>query len=258
MKFLYKIVLLASVVTSVTAIPSIAATCSPTGICNACTNCSSCGNCSKRGGSCSVCRGSGGGRGNGSSSSSTSSSTRSTFRSTPNYTPPSANEIAAYTRQQEAESRRQQAIRRQNQRQIDAWYAKQPYTAKCIGVADGDTITVLKDRKQIRIRLYGIDAPEKNQAFGQQAKNSLSKAAFNKYVKVFPQGTDRYGRTLAWLFVGDKCLNREMVANGMAWHYAQYAPREQRLASLQSQARTRKIGLWSAAATPPWSWRRNR
>ena len=80
---------------------------------------------------------------------------------------------------------------------------RQPYTARSIGVTDGDTIKVLRDRKTIRIRLYAIYALGKAQALGQQSKNFLCAAAFNKNVKVFPKGTDRYGWMLAWIFVGD-------------------------------------------------------
>ena len=119
-----------------------------------------------------------------------------------------------------------------------------------VAVADGDTITVLDESKQQhKIRLMGIDAPEKKQAYGQSSKESLSDLVYMKDVDVFWLKHDRYGRTIGKVsFDGnDMCL--EQIKRGMACHYKQYE-REQSESdrSLYSQgesvARALKIGLW--------------
>jgi endonuclease YncB( thermonuclease family) len=91
----------------------------------------------------------------------------------------------------------------------------QTFTAKCIGVSDGDTITVLtSDRQQVKIRLHGIDCPEGGQAFGRKAKGFTSQLVFGKTVDVKPVTNDRYGRTVAHVFVDDKSVSHEIVAAG--------------------------------------------
>jgi endonuclease YncB( thermonuclease family) len=122
-----------------------------------------------------------------------------------------------------------------------------------VGVSDGDTITVLDDNKQRHvIRLMGIDAPEKVQAFGQRAKLSLSDLVFNRDVSVTWFKKDRYGRTIGQVYVGatDVCL--EQTKLGLAWHFKVYE-REQsvedrtRYADAEEQARIAKNGLWIEA-----------
>jgi endonuclease YncB( thermonuclease family) len=130
-------------------------------------------------------------------------------------------------------------------------------------VNDGDTLRVLyvagQTKSEIRIRLYGIDAPEKSQAFGAQAKQALSTLAFGKDLTVYSKGRDRYGRLLAWLSVGNTSINGAMVRSGAAWWYRQYAARETELAQLEADARANRRGLWiDAAPVAPWEWRRKR
>jgi micrococcal nuclease len=93
------------------------------------------------------------------------------------------------------------------------------YSARVVAIADGDTITVLTPEKhQVKIRLASIDAPETGQDFGSRAKQAASTLAFGKTVTIRPQGTDRYGRTLAEVILpGGRSMNREMVRQGMAW-----------------------------------------
>jgi endonuclease YncB( thermonuclease family) len=95
------------------------------------------------------------------------------------------------------------------------------YSARVIGISDGDTITVLTaDRVQHRIRLHGIDAPETGQDFGSRAKQAASALAFGKTVTVRARDTDRYGRTAADVILPDgRSLNRQMVREGFAWRY---------------------------------------
>lgn len=136
--------------------------------------------------------------------------------------------------------------------------AQSAVTLRCVAVHDGDTLRVLNGRTQIRVRLYGIDAPELGQSFGKAAKQALSDFAFGQDVTLYPTGTDRYGRLLAWVFRGQRCVNRELVSNGLAWWYEKYAPHETGLRNAQNAARAARRGLWSAAAIPPWEYRREK
>ena len=92
------------------------------------------------------------------------------------------------------------------------------YSARVVGIADGDTITILKaDKTQHRIRLWGVDAPETGQDFGSRAKQAASSLAFGKQVTIRARDTDRYGRTVAGVILPDgRSMNREMVRQGMA------------------------------------------
>ena len=121
---------------------------------------------------------------------------------------------------------------------------------RVVEVADGDTLTVLDaQKKQHKIRLLGIDAPEKAQPFGQKSKESLSHLAFQKQVQVRSSKKDRYGRTVGQVFVGNVDVCLEQVKLGMAWHYKTYQ-REQtpedrvRYDRAESLAREQRVGLW--------------
>lgn len=129
-------------------------------------------------------------------------------------------------------------------------------TGKVIGVTDGDTITVLDSEKhQVKIRLEGIDAPESGQPFGTQAKKALSEKAFGKEVTIKETGKDKYGRTLGHVYVGKLHVNRELVAEGFAWHYKEFN-RDADLATAENEARAAKRGLWrDDVPTPPWDFR---
>jgi endonuclease YncB( thermonuclease family) len=136
---------------------------------------------------------------------------------------------------------------------------------RVVGVTDGDTVTVLDASKmQYKIRLMGIDAPEKKQAFGGKSKESLSALVFNKQVTIEYSKRDRYGRTIGKIIVDGVDANLEQVKAGMAWHYKQYQ-KEQSIddriayAHAEEQARAEKRGLWvDSDPTPPWDWRRQR
>lgn len=132
------------------------------------------------------------------------------------------------------------------------------YAAKVVGVTDGDTITVLTaEKRQVKVRLHAIDAPETGQDFGSRAKQTASELAFGKEVTVREVDTDRYGRTVAEVILPDgKSLGPELVRAGMAHWYRKYAPTDRDLASLEADAKAAKRGLWSqAGAVPPWEWR---
>lgn len=140
-----------------------------------------------------------------------------------------------------------------------AFTVNDPFTAKVIGVTDGDSIVILTgDKQQIKIRLEGIDCPETNQDFGNRAKQATVDLCFGKEVIVQKTGEDRYGRTLAYVYVDDLCVNKQLLKLGMAWHYKQYN-KDQELAKLEVEARENKIGLWSQSnPTPPWEYRSNK
>lgn len=125
-----------------------------------------------------------------------------------------------------------------------------------VGVSDGDTVTVLNpEKRQVKIRLVEIDAPESKQAFGTQSKQSLSDICFKKEVIVNDRGTDKYNRTLGRLNCGGVDANAEQVKRGMAWAYRQYLT-DQSIIKLEDDAKTGTVGLWhDEHPTPPWEFR---
>ena len=133
-------------------------------------------------------------------------------------------------------------------------------TYKVVGIADGDTIRILKDNKEVRIRLAEIDCPERRQAFYEQAKQFTAEKAFGKNVKInVIKESDRYGRVVAEVILPDgSSLNEELIKAGLAWHYKQFS-KSKKLAELEKEARENKQGLWSDPnAEPPWEFRKNR
>lgn len=133
---------------------------------------------------------------------------------------------------------------------------------KVIGISDGDTIDVLDSSKVThRIRLTGIDAPEKAQAFGQRAKEHLSDTLFGKQVEVQGGKTDKYGRTVGKVTVNGDDANLEQVKSGFAWHYKQYSSEQsvsdrELYSNAEEKARSSRAGLWrDAHPMPPWEWR---
>ncbi len=125
-----------------------------------------------------------------------------------------------------------------------------------MGVSGGDTITVLHGGKPVRIRLNGIDSPEKRQAFGNRAKQFTSTLVFGKAVTVQALDRDRYGRTVGEVLLPDgRSLNHELVRAGLAWMYRRYT-NDQSLSDLEEEARVARRGLWADPhAVPPWEWR---
>lgn len=129
---------------------------------------------------------------------------------------------------------------------------------KVVSIQDGDTITVLQGSSTYRIRLQGIDCPEKGQAFGNVARQFTSDLAFGKKVKVKYEERDQYKRYLGTVYVGDRNLNKELLKAGLAWHYKEYS-QDPVLAGLEIKARLDKKGLWSdPKAIPPWEFRRSK
>jgi endonuclease YncB( thermonuclease family) len=132
------------------------------------------------------------------------------------------------------------------------------YFAPVISVLDGDTLEVLNGHHAERIRLSGIDCPEKGQAFGSNAKHAASALAFGKQVTVQTHGYDKYKRTLADVLLPDGLnLNQELVKQGWCWWYRKYAPGDTVLEGLENEAREAKKGLWvDPAPIPPRVFRK--
>jgi endonuclease YncB( thermonuclease family) len=136
---------------------------------------------------------------------------------------------------------------------------------RIVAVYDGDTVTLLdRNKKQHRIRLAGIDAPEKSQPFGQRSRQSLADQVFSQDVTVETSKTDKYGRQVGKILVGGVDVNLEQVKRGLAWHYKAYAREQHRIdrqayAAAEATARAVQIGLWrEKEVVPPWEFRRLR
>lgn len=131
--------------------------------------------------------------------------------------------------------------------------------ARVVGVLDGDTVDLLASGNQrIRCRLYGIDAPEKAQAYGAQSKQSLSDMVFGQNIEYQVKDSDRYGRSICRLFIGGRDVNLEQINRGYAWMYRQYT-KDPVYDGAEGTARAARRGLWADSRTPvePWNWRRN-
>ena len=129
------------------------------------------------------------------------------------------------------------------------------FEGRVVGIADGDTLTVLHEREQTKVRLAEIDAPEKAQPFGQRSRQSLAELCSQQPVRVADKGRDRYGRTIGRVWCAGVDANAEQVRRGMAWVYDRYAA-DQALYALQAEARAAHRGLWvDAHPVPPWEWR---
>ncbi len=133
----------------------------------------------------------------------------------------------------------------------------QELTGYVVKIADGDTLTVLVDREQVRVRLAEIDTPERGQPWASQARQALAAKVFNRDVRVVVIDMDRYGRTVGRVYVGDRDVCRELVAEGHAWVFRRYN-RDKSLLNDEAKARASRRGLWglSEEPVPPWDWRR--
>ncbi len=128
---------------------------------------------------------------------------------------------------------------------------------RVVGIQDGDSITVLLERTPKKVRIFGIDAPERAQPWSARAKRALSDRVHGETVRLVQRDVDRYGRIVAEVFVGDVCVACEMVRGGHAWVYRRYT-RDPRLLALEDEAREGRVGLWGLPEydrVAPWSWR---
>jgi micrococcal nuclease len=145
----------------------------------------------------------------------------------------------------------------------DAPAAPQPTTAaqaairwRVVTVHDGDTVWCLDDDKvRHKVRLFGIDAPEIGQPFGTKSRDRLAELIKGREVEVEGHGHDRYGRPLARLEIDGQDVDRQMVLDGMAWHFKRYS-NDATLAAAEVEARAARRGLWAdRQPMPPWEWR---
>ena len=133
------------------------------------------------------------------------------------------------------------------------------FDGRIVKVTDGDTVDVLDtSNKLTKVRLYGIDAPEKKQDFGQKSKQFVLDIVAGKTVSVEAIDTDRYGRTVGVVHIGNTVLNAEILKSGLAWYYEKYCKSSfcGEWQQIESQARSSKIGLWSIPnPQAPWDFR---
>ncbi len=129
------------------------------------------------------------------------------------------------------------------------------FTGRVVGVLDGDSLVVLRDGRQVIVRLHGVDAPEGGQAYGNVSKRALSNLVFGKTVAVDVRDIDQYQRSVARVTLEGEDVSLEMIRGGYAWHYAHYS-RDARYAAAQREARAAQRGLWQDR-TPiaPWDYR---
>jgi endonuclease YncB( thermonuclease family) len=139
------------------------------------------------------------------------------------------------------------------------------WVGSVVGIADGDTLTFLDDGKTPhRIRLDGIDAPERTQDHGQRARESLASMAHGRRAVAACPETDRYGRAVCRVTVDGTDVGLEQIRRGLAWHYVKYANEQspgdrEKYAGAEEQARSTQLGLWSTStAVPPWDFRRGK
>lgn len=132
------------------------------------------------------------------------------------------------------------------------------WLGECVRVLDGDTIEVMNGTTAERIRLYGIDCPEKKQDFSRVASKFTADMVFRKVVEIVPVSKDKYGRTIAYVRVDGKSLNKELLRAGLSWWYKKYARADDVLEKLEKEACSARAGLWSdPCPIPPWDWRHN-
>jgi micrococcal nuclease len=131
------------------------------------------------------------------------------------------------------------------------------FTGEVIRVLDGDTIEVLHEKKPERIRLYGIDCPEKGQAFGQKAKQATSSLLFGKDVRIESHGRDKHRRTLGTVFDGDLNVNQKLVKEGWCWCLGSLCRKNRLLSNSNKRRRKLRKGYGQTPnPVPPWLYRR--
>lgn len=142
-------------------------------------------------------------------------------------------------------------------------FAASEITGRVVKVSDGDTITALASgNRQAKIRLYGIDCPERKQAFGNRARQFTARMIAGQTVRVEVMDTDRYGRLVGIVYMENGLdLNSELLEAGLAWVYPQYCKAAfcDEWRKLETRARRAAVGLWiDKNPVPPWQWRKER
>ena len=125
---------------------------------------------------------------------------------------------------------------------------------KVVSIHDGDTITILQNKTQTKVRLFGIDAPELKQPYGKKSKQFLANLIAGEVVEVNENGKDRYKRIIGTIYLNGADINAQMVANGYAWAYRKFS---KKYTAQESKAKSQKLGLWrDKEPIPPWGWRK--
>ncbi len=148
---------------------------------------------------------------------------------------------------------------------ISARVPAETVTGRIVGISDGDTVTLLyEEHVQHKIRVAGIDAPEKKQDFGEKSKSHLSALAYNRPAQADCRTIDRYRRQICVVYVDGRDVGLEQVKVGMAWWYQQYAREQTKQERIDYEhaellAKLHRTGLWNSKnPTPPWEWRHDR
>lgn len=139
-------------------------------------------------------------------------------------------------------------------------FAADSMVGRVVKVTDGDTVTVLVKKTDVIVRLAEIDAPEMGQPWGKRAKQGLAALVFGKQVEFVPTIIDRYGRTVANLYVDGRLVGRDLIRMGHAWVYRTYRG-DSEIMDLEEAARSARHGLWGLAEAErmaPWDWRLKR
>ena len=165
-------------------------------------------------------------------------------------------------------SKKSTAARSTKNNSLNAKVVQNPTILKgyqAVKVSDGDTLNVQKVEngkfvgEVMKIRMFGIDAPEKTQDYGIESKQALEKLVNGKTLEIEEKNRDRYGRTVAVVYVNGKNVNEEMVKNGNAWWYQEYDKKDTKMQAYQENAKKNKLGLFGKRGyIEPWNYRREK
>ena len=165
-------------------------------------------------------------------------------------------------------SKKSTAARSTKNNSLNAKVVQNPTILKgyqAVKVSDGDTLNVQKVEngkfvgEVMKIRMFGIDAPEKTQDYGIESKQALEKLVNGKTLEIEEKNRDRYGRTVAVVYVNGKNVNEEMVKNGNAWWYREYDKKDTKMQAYQENAKKNKLGLFGKRGyVEPWNYRKEK
>ena len=165
-------------------------------------------------------------------------------------------------------SKKSTAARSTKNNSLNAKVVQNPTILKgyqAVKVSDGDTLNVQKVENGkfvgeiMKIRMFGIDAPEKTQDYGIESKQALEKLVNGKTLEIEEKNRDRYGRTVAVVYVNGKNVNEEMVKNGNAWWYQEYDKKDTKMQAYQENAKKNKLGLFGKRGyVEPWNYRKEK
>ena len=165
-------------------------------------------------------------------------------------------------------SKKSTAARSTKNNSLNAKVVQNPTILKgyqAVKVSDGDTLNVQKVENGkfvgeiVKIRMFGIDAPEKTQDYGIESKQALEKLVNGKTLEIEEKNRDRYGRTVAVVYVNGKNVNEEMVKNGNAWWYQEYDKKDTKMQTYQENAKKNKLGLFGKRGyVEPWNYRKEK